>query len=435
MKSFFSFLLLCSFFAQAQHTISGTISPPENLKQVFLYKSEPTNSSYVDKGSLNDNNTFSITLGPDTAKGIYKVVYGLPTDEFNFDVFYNGKENIQFLLEEGMLRFEESKENSLWQEYYQEITKASNQLNQFYVEGKTNEADYMVLVNTLKQTQDTYETQAQGMMVLDFIKGNKPYIPSEYQSIGTYFNHVREDFLKNIDFSNAYLQSSDFLTEKVLVFVFDLVSKPNDAFYKEQVDRLVTAIGQGNTVYKTTLLDLIWQHFVTLENDTLANYISDTYLEQLAKETNDNELLKTITTHKNISIGTTAQNFELTVDGNPTTLHDLKGSEHYLLVFWSSTCGHCLNELPQLQNYLKEVPKKELQVIAFAIEDGKQPWKETIEQFPNFTHVISLEKWNNPTAKAYGVRATPTYFLLDKDKKIVAKPYDLEALEKLLKTE
>lgn len=432
MKSFLSLIVLFSFVAHAQHSISGTISPPENLKQVFLYKAEPSGSNYVGKARLDDKDTFSIILDSTAGKGIYKVVYGLPTEEFNFDLLYDGEENIKFVLEEGLLHFEESNENRLWHAYFQDITRATNQLNQFYSEGETDEVTYMKWVDSLKQTQETYEKRAQGSMVLDFIKGNKPYIPSEYQSIGTYFNHVRESFLGNIDFSNEYLQSSDFLTEKVLVFVFDLVSNPNDAFYKEQVDRLVAAIGEGNTLYKTTLLDLIWERFVALENDALANYIADTYLKKLAKETNNHALLDTITTHKRISIGETAPNFELYIDGKPTSLLNLKESENYLLIFWSSTCGHCLKELPQLNNYLKEVPKKDLTVIAFAIEDNEQPWKETIKQFPNFTHVIGLGKWDNPTAKAYGVNATPSYFLLDKDKKISSKPYDLKALENVL---
>ena len=281
----FLLLILFSFSLQAQHTISGTISPPENLKQVFLYKSNPSSSSYVDKGSLDQTDSFSITLDSTVSKGIYKIVYGLPTEEFNFDVLYNGKENIRFILEKGSLSFEESRENKLWQEYLQAITKATNQLNEFYVEGKTDEIEFMSLADSLKQTQQTFETKAQGTMVLDFIKGNKPFVPSEYQSIGTYFNHVREDFLKTIDFSNQYLQSSDFLTEKILVFIFDLVSNPDNAFYKEQVDRLVKSIADVNTVYKTTILNLIWQQFVAMENDAVANYITDAYLMQLAKDT------------------------------------------------------------------------------------------------------------------------------------------------------
>ena len=72
----FLLLILFSFSLQAQHTISGTISPPENLKQVFLYKSNPSSSSYVDKGSLDQTDSFSITLDSTVSKGIYKIVYG-----------------------------------------------------------------------------------------------------------------------------------------------------------------------------------------------------------------------------------------------------------------------------------------------------------------------------------------------------------------------
>ena len=41
-------------------------------------------------------------------------------------------------------------------------------------------------------------------------------------------------------------------------------------------------------------------------------------------------------------------------------------------------------------------------------------------------------KWDNPIGDNYGVSATPTYFVLNKDKKIVSKPYDFKALKEYM---
>ena len=56
-----------------------------------------------------------------------------------------------------------------------------------------------------------------------------------------------------------------------------------------------------------------------------------------------------------------------------------------------------------------------------------------IKNYPDFIHVIGLGKWDNPTVKTFGIAATPSYFLLDASKVIIAKPYDYEELKVVLK--
>lgn len=439
MKSIFSFLLLCSLVASAQHTISGTFLPAENFSNIFLYKSSPSGSTYIERSAVQPDGSFSFTLDDKTKAGIYKLVYNLPVEENNFDLIYDGNENIKLSFETGKeLVFEESQENMLWTSYLKSINIPMNALSSFYSEEKLEATSYAEIAHNLKTIQQDFEEKAEGLLVLEFIKANKPYIPSEMEALGTYFNHVRETFFRSIDFSNPLLQSSDYLTNKVLTFVFDLVSNPNNEFYQEQIDRLATSIGNDNKTVQKNYLFLLWQQFVDMKNDEVANYISSRYLEKLANDTKDKMLLETIVAHKNTTLGSVAQNFDIPLTENgqeiTTTLHDLKGAKQYLLIFWSSTCGHCLNELPKLRDFLKDVPKETLTVVAFGMEDEDSPWKAVIKKFPEFIHVLGLGKWNNPISDLYGVQATPSYFLLDKDKKIIAKPEDVEALLNLLKS-
>ena len=89
-----------------------------------------------------------------------------------------------------------------------------------------------------------------------------------------------------------------------------------------------------------------------------------------------------------------------------------------------------MEELPKVKTLVADKPN--LKVIAFALEDGKEAWAYTIKNFPDFTHVLGLQRWDNPTVRTYGITSTPTYFLLDQDKTIIAKPYAYEDLEKTL---
>ncbi len=420
----------------SQHSIKGTFSPPEDFTYAFLYKATPTNLNYLNRGKMDENGQFEIELDSTVTAGMYKIVYGIPEDENNFDFIYDGKEDIvlTFSLNEG-LEFKESVENKLWASYTKSMELVNMTISNFYQQNSSDKKAFTEIFKTLRDTQAAFEDASKGTMASTFINANRPYMPTEYEDITTYSNHLKTTFLENVDFGNPLLQSSDFLNDRVMAYVFGMSATNNNEDYKNHIDTVVKSIGPDNTTIKTALLEHIWRKMVAIENVDVANYISNTYLFKLARETDNKELYKELMTYKNSAIGTTAMDFPITYEDNGkpinTSLHKLEGADNYLLIFWSSTCGHCLNELPKLKAYLDEHPKN-LKVVAFGLEDGKENWESTIPKFPNFIHVLGLEHWDNPVAVAYGVNSTPSYFILDKDKKIIVKPNDFETLKTAL---
>jgi thiol-disulfide isomerase/thioredoxin len=422
----------------SQHSVQGTFSPSEDFTYAFLYKASPTTLTYLNRGKIDETGTFTIALDSTVTAGMYKIVYGVPEDANNFDFIYDGKEDIvlTFSLNEG-LDFKESKENKLWESYTKSMELVNMTISNFYSQESKDKKAFKDIFKTLKDTQTAFEDAAKGTMALTFIKANRPYIPTEYEDVTTYSKNLKITFLKNVDFSSPLLQRSDFLTDRIMAYVFGMSAGNNNAVYKEQIDTVVSSIGVDNVVIKMSLLEHIWQNMVAIENVEVANYISDTYLFKLARETENRELYKELMTYKNSAVGTSAMDFPISyeVDGTPinTSLHQLSGAENYLLIFWSSTCSHCLDELPEVNTFINEHPKN-LKVVAFGIEDGKENWEKTIPEFPNFIHVLGLEHWDNPVAIAYGVNSTPSYFIMNKEKKIIAKPNDLKALKAYLDT-
>jgi hypothetical protein len=63
------------------------------------------------------------------------------------------------------------------------------------------------------------------------------------------------------------------------------------------------------------------------------------------------------------------------------------------------------------------------------LEDDNKTWKQKIKNFPEFIHVLGLGKWDNEIGDKYGITATPTYFVLDKNKRIISKPENIEVLK------
>jgi thiol-disulfide isomerase/thioredoxin len=435
MKKLFFFIAILPATLFSQHSVNGTFSPVEAFTYAFLYHSSPTGSDYVNRAKLEADGSFKIELDSTATAGIYKIVYALPPEENNFDFIYDGKENVHliFNLENG-LEFTASNENKLWSSYTKSMGLVNRTISNFYTKESTDKNAFKEIFKTLKDTQNAYEEASKGTLANVFITSNKPYVPTEFEDISTYSKNLKRTYLLNVDFNNELLQSSDFLIERILAYLFGMSATTTNATYKEDIDTLVKEIEENNTAVKISLLELIWERFTQQDNETVANYIADVYLLDLAKQINHAPLIEALSVYKNNAMGKLATNFDiaLTKDGETitTSLHDLDRAEDYLIIFWSSSCGHCLEELPEVSTMIAKKPN--LKVIAIGLEDDAEHWQKMITTFPDFTHVLGLGKWENPIAIAYGVKATPSYFMLDKDKKIVAKPYDLEALKKVL---
>jgi peroxiredoxin len=426
---FILFILPIIGFSQS---VKGNFSPAEEFSYAFLYEATPEGANYVNRGKLDAQGNFEILIDSTMSPGIYKIVYAIPPEENNFDFIYDGKETVafNFSYEKGV-EFTESEENKLWSSYLKSIEMVNQTISNYYSKGKTDQEGFNSIFKVLNDTHLAYQESANGKLVASFIAANKPYIPMQYEDINTYSKNLKKQYLSQIDFSNYLLQSSSFLVDRVTSYVFNIVDNPSDDTYKQHVDDVAATINSNNLGIKTNLIEILWQRFVTLENHDLANYITEKYLLELANKTENKVLAETITSYKNTSVGTKAPNFDIPLSDGITNLHELEGAKNYLVIFWSSGCGHCLNELPKVKDIIANNPN--LKVVAYGLEEDDKKWSEEIKNYPNFTHVIGLGKWNNPIVKTYGVAATPMYFLLSASKIIMAKPYDYEGLEVLLK--
>jgi len=157
------------------------------------------------------------------------------------------------------------------------------------------------------------------------------------------------------------------------------------------------------------------------------------------------DLCKKIPVQKNLVIGAKPPNLILrdTTDVNWRDFYSLK-SEYTILYFWDPECGHCKKITPKLETLYKEKFKDrniEIFSVGKAVGEDFQKWKDFIRtndmtfinvavtnslfeaamedarQFvPKYTTIESL---NYQTT--YDIFSTPKVFVLDKDKKIIAK--------------
>ena len=149
------------------------------------------------------------------------------------------------------------------------------------------------------------------------------------------------------------------------------------------------------------------------------------------------ELLALVQDLLRVSIGAPAPEVSLSeFPGGPTTrLSDLtKANPFTAMFFYSSTCEHCHDQMPALRELYADLHERGFELIGIALDTDSSEFatSRSVERlvWPTFTDLIG---WGSPAAKAFAVKSTPSFFLLDRMGRIVAKPYDAAELRELLK--
>jgi hypothetical protein len=116
------------------------------------------------------------------------------------------------------------------------------------------------------------------------------------------------------------------------------------------------------------------------------------------------------------------------------SLHRIK-ADYTIVVFWDYECGHCNKMLPGLRDYYHSIKDKGVEVFGVCTKSDWDKWKKYIRE-KNLDWINVNGGWSvNRYDTLYDIMSTPIIFLLDKDKKILAKKIELEQLKEILQME
>ena len=123
--------------------------------------------------------------------------------------------------------------------------------------------------------------------------------------------------------------------------------------------------------------------------------------------------------------GAVAPDFTLNdPDGNPVTLSSLRG-QYVIVDFWASWCKPCRAGVPAMKELYAKYHEKGLEIIGVSDDTNHEAWKRAIEQDQTpWIHVVDEFPVENKPARVgseWGVHYIPSYFLLDKEGKIIGK--------------
>lgn len=107
------------------------------------------------------------------------------------------------------------------------------------------------------------------------------------------------------------------------------------------------------------------------------------------------------------------------LDGRSVSLASLRG-DVVLLYFWASWCPYCGKELPTtVEQLARRYRDQRLTVLAVNIEEAREKVRRWVRQHA-ITVPVLLDADGDVTAQ-YGVTATPTAVLVDRDGRTVAR--------------
>ncbi|CAA0173874.1 TlpA family protein disulfide reductase [Tenacibaculum maritimum] len=460
LKKLLSLLVFTTSMVNAQYIVKGTMTPPGKGDWAILYKLEGAKQKFitnttvkVDTVNINGETEilgkFLFTLPEDAKTGAYRVSYRNKGAGF-VDFLFN-KENVEFIFNplypDQSVVFTSSRENKLYSQYLEAIGLSQKKVDEIqanYIKSPTKDAKkaYKKAYKDLEDVQDIYENKSEGMLVSHFIKASKRYNTSNpTEDIQDYLNSIGKNFFNNIDFKSNELYNSSFLIDRVTDYIFGFNFSDDQVLqqklYKEAIITVMDKVSKDNLRKEVT--EYLITTFTDKRNSEIVDWVFAEYYKKLPKELQDSKFKQSKLDLLRATVGRVAPDFSWKEYGTrygrtyekDYKLSTLNDGENYLLIFWSTGCSHCLKEIPVLYKFMKN--HKKTSVVAFGIENDDLDWNEYIKKLHGWHNAMGTHpenKWDNRIVRTYQLIATPAYFVLDANKKIIAMPNTIEDVEK-----
>lgn len=249
----------------------------------------------------------------------------------------------------------------------------------------------------------------------------------------------KNHFFDHMDLSDARLLNTplyksrlDTYLEKVLLQLYDSV-KP--AAY--DLIRRASANPQTFRFVTSHLLNMGLTSRVMGMDGLFVDVARDYYLSGKANWVDSTTMAKireNLLFLENNLIGHAARDLRMeTLEGHPFRLYQ-QNNNYIILIFFEPNCSHCNEYVPRLYRevYLP-FRDKGLEVVAGYTLDKREEWQDFVDK-------NQLDDWVNVWDPhhlsrfkiLYDTRTTPSVYLLDREKKIVAKKCSIEFLKSFL---
>ncbi len=396
----------------------------------------------------------SFTGNETLPEGIYMIV--LPGNKY-FEILVSDDQNFSLECSNNdtfnTLRFSGSDINNRFIEYQKTWVAMQQKASAIGKRIQSNRqiSDSLSLLSGLQRTQELkmiaylkqVETDNRGNLLSILVKAMLPVEPPDIKiDPGTpeadslrwvmEYNYNRDHYFDNLDLNDERLLRTPLLHSRLNSYFTNVLIQAPDSI-NHGIDMII-AKTSGN--YRIFQFVAVWlfNHFressimghdavmVKIADDIYlsgkADWVSEEFVKDLEKQIN---LLR-----PNL-IGMPAHNLIMdSFNGILVSLDDIE-KDYTILYFWEPDCGFCKESTPLLRDLYPKLREDNVEVFTVCTTADRGKWEEYIRT-NNLTSWINGWDPERRTNYAYyfNVQATPLIYILDRNKKIIAKKIGVE---------
>lgn len=245
------------------------------------------------------------------------------------------------------------------------------------------------------------------------------------------YMYTKDHFFDNLDLTDDRLLRTPILEAHLRSFFTNVVIQASDSINPE-IDKLIMKCKTNEKVFQFVSV-FLFNHFreseimghdavlVKIADDIYlsgkADWVSEKFLEDLRRQV---ELLR------NNLVGMKGKNLVMdSFSGIFVSLYDIE-KEFTILYFWEPDCGHCKESTPKLKDYYEKARNEGIEIFSVCTTSDKAEWAKYIQD----NDLKWINGWDPSRSTHfdfyYNVQSTPMIYILDRNKKIIAKKLSVE---------
>lgn len=345
-------------------------------------------------------------------------------------------------------------ENVMFFDYIKNITFKQTELNSINSDVKKAETDHNTeLANSLKEKLKQKSKEFQDF-TLNVIEKNPNFLFSKVLSmnreieIPSYpklpdgsvdstfgWKYYKSNYWMYTDLKDDRLIRTPVFHGKLQRYFETVIVQDNDSI-KIEADKILETVRSNEEMFKYVMwwLTNYYETSKIMGHDEIFVYLVEKYYETnqcwWVTPSTLESLNKRATQLKAVLIGAKAP--ELIMPDTNNVFHSFYQiqKKYTLLWFWDPDCGHCKVETPKLKDfYNKFKDSLNLEVFAVSMDQDLERWKKFIRDNQLTWINVGGNTANIDFHKVYDLYSSPVLYVLDKDKKILAKRIAVADLE------
>jgi len=195
-----------------------------------------------------------------------------------------------------------------------------------------------------------------------------------------------------------------------------------DEAYFEAVNIIMANVSSEPDL-RTFIAEYLMGIFGYYDHETVEAYIADNYLDEQCESDLVELVHSRMEGYKKMRPGKKAPDIVIRDRYNKIYTLSRLENDYILVMFWASTCEHCEKMILKLHEWYQSDNRPDIEVVAISVDTSRYHWEAFMDEHRlTWISAFDPDGWMGKVPEAYNVYATPSVFLLDSKRRIIAKP-------------